>query len=175
MRLSAEEKQKLINDILDDLPEGFSIFPPWLSLFFLEFFSLLVAGSVVAVVIKEAISLDPAFLMALYVVAIFPAVMIPNIMVMSGRMALGLRAIRISSGTIFVVSLLATGLAFFQDMPVFSSGLLACLLASVAYVVSHTVRFQAFALHRSRMASWSKDRLRKNREFKEDVAKRRNG
>lgn len=175
MRLKPEEKQKMVNEILDDLPEGFSIFPPWLSLFFIEFFSLLFSGSVAAVVVKEVGNLDPAYLIGLYVLAIFPAVMIPNILVMSGRMALGLRAIRISCLTIFMVSLIATGLAFFQEMSVFSAGILSCLLALLAYVVSHTVRFQAFALHRHRMASWSKERLRKNRKFKEVVAKRRNG
>ena len=166
MSLSSEERQKLTQEILDDLPEGFSIFPPWLSLFLLQLFSLILSLGFGAIVLQEAFGLEPNVLVFLSFSMFLLLVIMPNIFLMSGRMKVGMVLVRVSSMSFVVIFLVGFLVVFARDSRVMVLGWLAPALALLTFFISYTVKLHVFAAYRQRMVAWSKERLKKNKAFK---------
>lgn len=174
MRLTEEESKKLMEDILNDLPEGFALFPPWMSLFFVQLFGLIISGAISIVTLEIGLGVPPPYLVAIYFCIFFPAILVPNIILSLGRKDLSLKLIRLAAKFFIIVALLGFLMIDRQLVEVVLQ-LLAVSLACLTLFITHTVRFQAFALHRSRMAAWSKERMRKNKAFKEAIKQKRRG
>lgn len=171
MRLSKEEREKLSQEILNDLPEDFSLIPPWISLFFLQFFMLLASGPPISFSIGDLVGLSEAGNFVLFVFFFLPMTLFPSMLLMCGRMEYGLKILRaiaiglmVAAGLIFILIL---GMVGSMSPGVLLSGVFAC----GALWVSYMVKFQAFALHRQRMIQWQKQRTEKNKEFKKRVKK----
>lgn len=172
MKLTKEEQQKLIQEILDDLPDNFSIFPPWLWLFLVQLFSLKISGIVAASALELGLSLSPPQFLSFCVFVIFPMILVPNIILATGRMELGIKLIRLAARIFFFMAILGF-IVIKLDAINITLQLVAAGLAYLTHFISYTVKFQAFALHRSQMAAWSKERIRKNKAFKNETKKQR--
>lgn len=175
MRLTEEEKKQLADDIMNDLPEDFAVFSPWTSMFLVQIFSLLISGVAAVVSLEFGFNLSPPLLLAIIFFVVCPAVIVPNMMMAFGYGDWGVRLVRISAPLFFVVSVVGTIADSFQNGKYLIGGLIGCLLAGLTLFITYTVRFRAFLLHRSRMAAWSKERMRKNKAFKEAIKQKRRG
>lgn len=168
MRLSREDKQKLVAQVLDDLPQDFALFSPWKSLFLIQLFSSIVAGAVMSGLIVNIFDLSSPQLFGGFVFLVLPMVLVPNTIIVQGGMALGINCIRWVLGTFILTSVGCLVAVFTAVGEVFLGACVALAASLLAFSITFTIRFQAFALHRKRMIQWSKERLEKNRVFRGD-------
>lgn len=175
MRLTPEEQKKLSEGIMDDLPENFAIFSPWTSLFLVQIFSLLFSGVLGAVMLLGLLSLPPAYVVGFVLFAVCPLVIAPNIILSTGKTDLGMRLIRLSAKLFILMSLAVIFLSIHEALRFLVGACVSAALACLTHFITGTLKFQQFALHRAQMAVWSKERIRKNKAFKNAIKNKRRG
>ncbi|WP_439136022.1 hypothetical protein [Pseudomaricurvus sp.] len=165
MKLTKEEKDQLLQEIADDLPEYFAIFSPWMSLWLVNILlSCIAIGSVVNILADLFnVSFKYAYLFGLAVAILLIA---SNILIASGRRSMGTRPLQIFGYCSVAFGLLALTM-YFKD----GAALILILLGSgfLSILITHSVKFQVFAYHREKMGAWGRERIKKNRAFVEKV------
>lgn len=96
-------------------------------------------------------------------------IVIPNALLAHGANIVGLRSLKFVYSTHQIFSI---GFGIYN--PSFWLPCLVLLVLSTGVsLIANTVRFQAFALHRKKMADWRRDRISKNRAYRQMIAEKR--
>lgn len=168
MSLSKEDKEKLVEQVLDDLPQDFAFFSPWVSLFLIQLFSSIVAGAVMASIIVSLLDLSSPQLFGGFVFLVLPMVLVPNTIIMQGGMTLGIQCVRFVLGAFVLIAFGCMVAVLNAAGGVFLGAFVALTTSLLAFIITFTIRFQVFAFHRKRMVQWSKERLEKNRVYRSE-------
>ncbi|MBU3068582.1 hypothetical protein KOI40_02060 [Aestuariicella sp. G3-2] len=169
MKLTKEEKDQLLQEIADDLPEYFAVFSPWMSLWLINMLLSIVGIAVTTVTLSEKfhVSFGIAYSTGIFFTVFF---CLANGLVASGRRVIGTRLLKAIGYLLLVFGAISTAY-YFNDTPqlpifIFLSGLLSLL-------ITHSLKFTVFAYHREKMGTWGRERIKKNRAFVEKIKKSR--
>lgn len=165
MKLTKEEKDQLLQEIADDLPEYFAIFSPWMSLFLINTLLNIMAIAIAMVIFSEVIHFPFKYA---YGIGMFSGLVfcVANGLVVSGYRKIGIRCLNVF-GYIFVA---IGGLASINHFAESRINILIVLVSGcLSVLITHSLKFEVFAYHREIMSVWGRERIKKNRAFVKKV------
>lgn len=172
MKLTKKEQEKLIAEILNDLPEDYAFLSPYISLWLLNIVLVCIyTGILVATIATQfGLPITTALIVGLVMCVTFCLI---NVLLAQGYSGIGLRLVRLFS----MLSIVAA-MSIFAIKGYTLAVLVASVVAFVSVFVTHSTYFLVFVHHREKMMQWARERNKKNKEFKakifEDRRKRDN-
>ena len=165
MSSSKERGPSAYNTALDELPEYFALFSPWMWVWLLEIMLMLVGGGALTTIVAFFyFPSNPEF----YFFGIFAGtilISIPNFMLVQGKEK-GIFFLKI----LCLIYIIAATPNFFLEAPLIS--FIPIASGVLAYWITTTEKFRAFVLHRKKMTAWSREQLEKNKIRKQVIKER---
>lgn len=165
MKLTKEEKAALQQEIQADLPEFFSIFPPWFWLWLIEIALMMAIGGVFHSLLMIILSLELKTFYLTMVMTCCVTVIIPNALINHGKNILGIRLLQ----TICLLYILASSAIAIQKSEHFILSLIITSMSGLVIFITKTIAFQTMALHRKKMAEWGRERIKKNKAYYQKI------
>jgi len=166
MRLNKEEKKALADDIMGDLPEFFALFSPHTWLWLVEIFLTILGGAMLVFALHLFFELSSPLLLYISILLITVISLgVPNLLIVSGKNTLGIKYLQIISKLHIVIA----SLLLFQGVPIAYLSVVVIASALLVIWITRTIRFQVFALHRKKMADWGRERIKKNKAFRQAI------
>ena len=169
MKLTKEEHKELLEDIAADLPDGFAIFSPWTWLWLAQIVLMIWASAMLLIPLKNYFHVSYEFIYPTTLLLAACAAVIPNILIVKGKTALGTKYIGWFARLYIVLGFLSFNFTF----PQVATNIMAIAFALITLLIINSVRFQVFLLHLKRMAEWGKERMKKNKVFNDKIKENR--